>query len=70
MKKKILIEGMDCVHCVNHVVMALKGLGAEDMDVNLESNFVIAEINKDITDEDIKLCIKDVGYYVVGIEEA
>jgi copper chaperone len=69
MKKKISIEGMTCVHCVNHTVKALKSLGAEGMDVNYDNSFIIAEISKDITDEAIKLAIKDIGYHVVGIEE-
>ena len=70
MKKKILVEGMTCTHCVNHVVMALKEVGAKDMDVNLNAKFAIAEISEDITDEAIKHAIEEAGYFVVGIEEA
>ena len=70
MKKKILIEGMTCVHCINHIVMALKDIGVKDLDANLDKNFVTAQISEDITDEAIKKAIKDVGYYVVGIEKA
>jgi copper chaperone CopZ len=70
MKKKILIEGMTCVHCVNNVVMALKHIGAKNTDVNLDKSFATAEISEDITDEAIKLAIKDAGYYVLGIEKS
>lgn len=34
---------MTCTHCVNHVVMALKEVGAKDMNVNLDEKFAIAE---------------------------
>lgn len=36
MKKKILIEGMSCKHCVNHVYEALDEIRATDIKVNLE----------------------------------
>jgi copper chaperone len=70
MKKKILIEGMSCGHCVNHVNEALNELGAKDVEVNLEKMLATAEINEDITDEAIKAALEDAGYEVVGIEEA
>lgn len=69
MKKKILVEGMSCTHCVNHVVMALKEAGAQNMDVNLDAKFAVAEISEGITDEAIKRAIEEAGYFVVGIEE-
>lgn len=70
MKKKILIEGMSCGHCVKHVSEALKDLGAKDVDVNLDRKLATAEINEDITDEAIKVAIEEAGYEVVGIEKA
>ena len=70
MKKKVLVEGMSCSHCVNHVREALKEIGAKDVEVNLEKKFATAEIGPDITEEAIKLAIEDAGYEVVGIEEA
>ena len=37
MKKKILIEGMRCEHCVGHVKEALEGLdGVTSVEVSLE----------------------------------
>ena len=70
MKKKILIEGMSCGHCSNHVSEALKDLGAKDVEVNLDKKFATAEISEDITDEAIKGAIEEVGYDVVGIGKA
>lgn len=69
MKKKILIDGMSCGHCVNHVKEALSELnGVISVDVNLKEKYAILEINTAIKDEDIKLAIDDAGYEVVGIE--
>ncbi len=70
MKKKILVEGMSCGHCVNHVSEALKEIGAKDVDVNLDKKLATAEISEDITDDVIKAAIEDAGYDVVKIEKA
>lgn len=67
MKKKILIEGMNCGHCVNHVKTALEELGAENIDVSLEKKSATAEFS-DISEKDIKLAIEDAGYDVIDIE--
>lgn len=70
MKKKILVEGMNCGHCVNHVSEALKEIGATEVEVSLERKLATAEVADNITDEAIKLAIEDTGYDVVGIEKA
>ncbi|KOA20385.1 copper chaperone CopZ [Clostridium homopropionicum DSM 5847] len=69
MKKKILIEGMSCGHCVNHVKEALSELnGVTSVDVNLASKSAVIEASEDVKDEEIKFAIDDVGYDVVRIE--
>ena len=69
MKKKILIEGMSCGHCVNHVKEALGELnGVTSVDVDLDAKTAIIEVSVDVNDEDIKFAIDDAGYEVVGIE--
>ncbi|MBU3113774.1 heavy-metal-associated domain-containing protein [Clostridium lacusfryxellense] len=70
MKKKILVEGMSCGHCSNHVSEALKDIGAKDVEVSLDKKLATAEISEDITDEAIKVAIEDAGYDVVGIQKA
>ena len=70
MKKKILVEGMSCGHCVAHVTEALKEIGATDVEVSLEKKLATAEVADNITDEAIKAAIEDVGYDVVGIQKA
>jgi len=70
MKKKILVEGMSCGHCVNHVKEALMELeGVSSVNVTLDDKTAVLEASKDINDEDIKFAIDDAGYEVVGIEE-
>jgi copper chaperone len=69
MKKKILIEGMSCGHCVNHVKEALSELnGVTSVDVDLASKSAVIGANVDVKDEDIKFAINDVGYDVLEIE--
>ena len=69
MKKKILVEGMSCGHCVNHVKEALSELnGVTSVTVDLDAKTAIIEVSVDVNDEDIKFAIDDAGYEVVGIE--
>ena len=70
MKKKIIVEGMSCGHCVNHVKEALQELeGVQSADVDLASKTAIISSENNITDESIKDAIEDAGYDVVSIEE-
>lgn len=69
MKKKILIEGMSCGHCVNHVKEALSELnGITNVEVNLDTKYATLDASNNVKDEDIKYAINDAGYEVVGIE--
>jgi copper ion binding protein len=69
MKKKILIEGMSCGHCVNHVKEALSELkGVTSVNVSLEAKSAVIEASSDVKDEEIRYAIDDAGYEVVGIE--
>jgi copper ion binding protein len=69
MTKKILVEGMSCGHCVNHVKEALSELnGVTSVDVNLSAKTAVIETSVEVKDEDIKFAIDDAGYEVVGIE--
>lgn len=69
MKKRVLIEGMSCEHCVNHVRESLAELnGLTGIDVNLTSKTAVFEATADVNDNEIKLAINDAGYEVVKIE--
>ena len=67
MLKKIIIKGMSCSHCVNHVREALSELKDSQKDeVNLEQKYAIVETSSN--DEEIKEKIEDQGYDVISIE--
>lgn len=67
MLKKIIIEGMSCNHCVNHVREALSELkDSQKVEVNLEQKYAIVETSSN--DEEIKEKIEDQGYDVISIE--
>ena len=67
MLKKIIIKGMSCSHCVNHVRQALSELkDSQKVEVNLEQKYAIVETYSN--DEEIKEKIEDQGYDVISIE--
>lgn len=67
MLKKIIIKGMSCSHCVNHVRDALSELkDSQKVEVNLEQKYAIVETSSN--DEEIKEKIEDQGYDVISIE--
>lgn len=67
MKKKIIIEGMSCNHCIAHVTEALNELkDASNVEVNLAEGYATVDTSE--SDEVIKNAIEDAGYDVVGIQ--
>jgi len=70
MKKKILIEGMSCGHCVNHVKTALLEdmSGVKSVDVSLEEKQAIVEVEENVSDSTLKSVIEEAGYNVVNVE--
>lgn len=67
MLKKIIIKGMSCSHCVNHVREALSELkDSQKVEVNLEQKYAIVETSSN--DEEIKEKIEYQGYDVISIE--
>jgi len=69
MKKKILIEGMSCSHCVKHVEEALREIGGvNSVKVDLGSKSAIVDLAHEVKDESFRLALDDAGYEVTGIE--
>jgi len=67
MMKKIIIEGMSCNNCVNHVKEALSRLkDSAKISVNLEEKYGIVETSS--TDDEIREIIEEEGYDVISIE--
>lgn len=68
MKKKILIEGMTCSHCVRHVEDALKELdGIKSAKADLKEKCAVVNLGKDVADDRIREAIEEMGYEVVDI---
>ena len=68
MEKKIMIEGMSCNHCVEHVKEALSGIeGVLSAVVDLEGKYALVNVNN-VSDEVLKEAIEDEGYDVVEIK--
>lgn len=69
MVKKILVEGMSCMHCVKHVTDALNEVnGVSNVNVSLDTKTATIEANDSVKNQDIKAAIEDAGYEVVNIE--
>lgn len=67
MKKKIIIEGMSCEHCVQHVKDALEAIdGVNNVSVSLEENSAVVETSVD--DKILKDAIEEEGYDVIEIK--
>lgn len=68
MKKKIIIEGMSCQHCVAHVKEALENLeNVSTVEVSLENKCAIVQTTN--TNEELKEAVEEEGYDVINIEE-
>ena len=65
MDKTVLIEGMMCMHCRQHVEDALKALNL-DVEVSLEEKKATIR-NCEVADEDIINAVEDAGYEVKEI---
>lgn len=64
---KIVVEGMTCGNCVNHVTEALKGLsGVTNVDVQLEGGNVTIESASALDESLVKDAVEEAGYSVVG----
>jgi len=70
MEKKLLIEGMSCNHCVNHLKTALtediQGINVKE--VNLENKYAIVEMKEDVSIDDLRKLISELDFQLVGIE--
>lgn len=68
MKKKLIIEGMSCQHCVKHVKDALVEVkGVNEVDVSLEEKFAVINVSEEIHESVLKEAVEDAGYDVTEI---
>ncbi len=67
MKKKIMIDGMSCGHCVAHVKEALGDFAKGEVEVSLEGKYAVLDTDK--ANEVLTEAIDEAGYDVTAIEE-
>ena len=70
MNKKLLIEGMSCGHCVNHLKTALTEdiEGIDVLEVNLEDKYAIVKMDDSVNTEELKNVIEELGFELKDIQ--
>lgn len=70
MKRKLLVDGMSCGHCVNHLTTALTEdiEGIKVIEVKLDEKCAIVDMDENVSLEKLKEVIEDLGYELKGIE--
>jgi Cu2+-exporting ATPase len=68
MKRTLKIEGMMCMHCVNHVTKALQGVeGVAEVDVQLKKKTAIVTLSAEVENEALVNAVTEAGYEVKKI---
>ena len=63
MEKVISIEGMACMHCVNHVQTALAAVpGVQEARVDLDSKSATVRTDGSVTDAALKAAVDGAGF--------
>lgn len=69
MKKTLHIDGMMCMHCVNHVKTALEKVdGVAESEVNLKKKTVVVTLNKEVNDDVLIAAVTEAGYVVKSVK--
>jgi len=69
MKKiKLKVEGMHCASCGANLTKSLSKLGAKEVNVNVIFGKAFLEVPEQVTDEQLKQAVKDVGFELKEIE--
>lgn len=71
MIKKLLIEGMSCNHCINHLKTALTEdiEGVKVSEVNLDDKYAIVDMKDGIDLNQLKQVIEDLDFELKDIIE-
>jgi len=71
MIKKLLIEGMSCNHCINHLKTALTEdiEGVKVLEVNLDGKYAIVDMKDDIDLNQLKQVINELDFELKDIIE-
>ena len=71
MLKKLLIDGMNCNHCVNHLNTALTEdiKGVKVIEINLENKYAVVDIENSIDSSELKKVIEELDFELKDIVE-
>ena len=71
MRKKLMIDGMSCNHCVSHLNTALceEIDGVEVIEISLEDKFVIVDMNNNVDLNRLNELIEELGFELKDIKE-
>lgn len=69
LEKSLKIKGMSCSHCATRVEKALNSLDGVEAKVDLASNSATLTLAKELSNEEIKKAVENVGYEVTEISE-
>ena len=68
-EKTLIINGMMCEHCENHVKKALETIdGVKNAEVSFETGTAVVSLEKEISDKVLKKTVADQGYRVIDIK--
>ena len=68
-KRRLVIDGMSCMHCVAHVTQALNALDGVSAEVHLTPPAAIVTLERQVSDEALRKAVSDAGFQVTAIEE-
>ncbi|WP_296647170.1 heavy-metal-associated domain-containing protein [Romboutsia sp. 13368] len=71
MRKKLIIDGMSCNHCVNHLNTALSEDidGIEVIEISLEDKFAIVDMNSNVDLNKLNEVVEELGFELKDIIE-
>lgn len=69
MRKKLLIDGMSCNHCVNHLNTALTEdiNGIKVIEISLDNKYAIVDMEESLDTNKLKELIEELGFELKDI---
>lgn len=67
-RKTLIIEGMVCEHCKNRVERTLNDMEGVAGKVNLGKKQAVVEMEREVSDEELRVIIEKAGYKVETIK--
>ena len=69
-RKTIIIDGMVCDHCKNRVERILNDMQGVSGKVNLGKKQAVVEMEREVSDEELRAVIEKAGYKVLEISSS